>query len=237
MTAMLHALGVDCLVVFGGVLALVAVLRFARVVLDALPLSRARRDLVGRLRPIAGATLVAVYIVVATRWLLASGDSHEWLAFAAVAAVLAAASWSAIRDGIEGVYLRASATISVGDRIEVAGVRGRLKRLGGRSITIETTDGELAIIPYRTVGSSTVRREPVDERSAFHVFRLPLPDTRTIAEVKRTVLEATLLCHWSSTRRPPVVTATTDGQLEITVFPVDMNHVAEVERVVRRALA
>jgi hypothetical protein len=31
----------------------------------------------------------------------------------------------------------------------------------------------------------------------------------------------------------PQVVATEDGQLEITVFPIDANHVTDIERVVR----
>jgi hypothetical protein len=69
------------------------------------------------------------------------------------------------------------------------------------------------------------------------VFRIPIPTTRSIPELKRAVHEAALLCHWSSTRRMPQVAATDDGQLEITVFPVDANHVTEIERIVRSVVA
>jgi hypothetical protein len=101
---------------------------------------------------------------------------------------------------------------------------------------VQTTEGELAIVPYRKVASTTIRREAFDEQSGFHVFRAPLPDATPIPEVKRAIREAALLCHWSSPRRLPSVSVTDDGQLEITVFPVDPNHVTEIERVVRKAL-
>jgi small-conductance mechanosensitive channel len=134
------------------------------------------------------------------------------------------------------VFLRAGTQLVIGDRVEIAGVRGRLRKLGTRALTIETNDGELAVLPYRTVISAAIRREPSDERSAFHVFRVEIPEQRSVPELKRAVREAALLCHWSSTRRSPQVTATDDGHLEITVFPVDPNHVTEIERVVRAAV-
>lgn len=233
----LRIIAIDCGVVFGGALVLVALLRFGGGVLDALPMSRAGRASIGRLRPLVATTLIAVYAVVATRWVLASADSRESIAFALVAGIIATASWSAIRDAIEGVYVRMGKSLAIGDRVDIDGIRGRIQRLSARSITIESIDGELAIIPYRTVVSTTIRREPSDDHSAFHVFRIAIPETRSIPEIKRAVHEAALLCHWSSTRRPPQVNATNDGQLEITVFPVDANHVTEIERAVRRALA
>lgn len=233
----LLTVGIDCVVVFGGALVLIAVLRFGRAVLDALPMARARRALVDRLRPLAGAMLIAIYAVIAARWVLRSGDRGEHLAFAIVIGVAVAASWPVLRNALEGLYLRAGRSIEIGDRVDIGGIRGRVHRLGARAIVLETVDGQLAIVPYRTAAAATILREPFDEQSAFHVFRVAIPERRPIAEVKRTIREAALLCHWSSTRRLPQVSATDDGQLEITVFPVDANHAAEIERAVRGALA
>jgi small-conductance mechanosensitive channel len=226
----------DCLVVFGGALLLAAVLRFGRIGVEALPLSRARRMLVARLSPLAAATLIAVYAVLAARWVLDSSDTREWIAFGIVLALVAATSWGALRDAVEGVYLRAARSFAVGDRVHIDGVVGRIHRLGARAVVVQTTEGELAIVPYRKVASTTIRREAFDEQSGFHVFRAPLPEAMPIPEVKRAIREAALLCHWSSPRRLPTVSVTDDGQLEITVFPVDPNHVTEIERVVREAL-
>jgi len=232
----LRILGLDCLIVFGGALLLAAILRFGRAVLDALPMSRARRAFVLRARPVAAATLIAIYAVIAARWVLDSADNREWIAFAIVIGIAAAASWSVLRNALDGIYLRAGRSFEVGDRVDIAGVQGRVHRLGARAVVVETVDGQLAIIPYRTVAAAIIHRAPFDQQSAFHVFRATFPKNRAIPEVKRAVREAALLCHWSSTRRLPEVTVTDDGQLEITVFPVDANHVTEIERAVRGVL-
>ena len=97
-------------------------------------------------------------------------------------------------------------------------------------------DGSLPRGLGEAVLRATIRREPFDQQSSFHVFRVAIPPRRSISELKRAVHEAALLCHWSSTRRLPQVVATEDGQLEVTVFPVDGNHASEIERVVRDAL-
>jgi small-conductance mechanosensitive channel len=229
----LAVVGLDCLVVFGGALVLAAILRFFALALDALPLSRTRLASIRRLRPLAAAILIAIYAVIALRWVLDSLDTRAELAFTIVFGVIAAGSWGVLRNSLDGIYLRVGRSFEVGDRVEIAGVRGRVHRLGARAVVVETADGQLAISPYRTVASGTIRREPFDEQSSFHVFRVAIPANRSIPELKRALREAALLCHWSSTRRLPQVVATEDGQLEITVFPIDANHVTDIERVVR----
>jgi small-conductance mechanosensitive channel len=237
----LLVVALDCLVVIAGAIGVVAALRFGRAALSAIPMSRAGHALVARLRPVAGVVVIAVYVVLSARWILDTGDTREQLAFAGVVGLAAAASWSSLRDALEGVYLRAGRTLDVGDRVRIGDIRGRVQRLGLRTATIETIDGELALVPYRQVAVATLFREPGDdpgaERSAFHVFRVRVPDDRAIPEVKRLIREAVLLSHWSSIARPPEVAAAEDGHVEITVFPVDLDHVTDLERIVRRTLA
>jgi small-conductance mechanosensitive channel len=233
MIGTLRTIGIDCLVVFGGFALLLTVMRIGRIVIDALPMSRARHAYLARMRPLVGALLIATYALFAIRWVLETSGRSEWLAFLVVIGVSAIASWSMLRNAIEGIYLRVGRTFTIGERVEIAGITGRVHRMGVRALVIETLDGQLAIVPYCIVAGSTIRREPFRRQSAFHVFRIPIPATHSIPELKRAVHEAALLCHWSSTRRMPQVTATDDGHLEITVFPVDANHVTEIERIVR----
>ncbi|MEZ4404255.1 MAG: mechanosensitive ion channel [Kofleriaceae bacterium] len=237
MIDLIRILAIDCGVVFGGAVVVALVARFANLVVEAVPMARARRALVARGRPLAVAVLAATYAVFATRWVLGGDDRRAWIAFAVVLGVACAAAWSTLRDLIDGVVLRLGGSLEVGDRVDLAGVQGRILRLGARAVVIETVGGQLAVVPNRTAASSTIRREPISQQAGFHVFRVPLPPARSIPELKRGVHEAVLLCHWSSTRRPPQVSATDDGHLEVMVFPVDADHVAELERVVAAALA
>jgi small-conductance mechanosensitive channel len=232
----IRLVAVDCGVAIGGAIVLALLFRLAGYALDVVPMSRARRAVVARLRPLAGGVLIAVYLVMVARWVLDTDDRRAWIALAVIAALATAASWSALRDLLDGVYLRAGRSLAVGDRVQIDGVRGRVQRLGHRSVAIETTDGELALVPYHRVAAATIRREATEGPSSFHVFRVRVADHKTMPEIKRAVREAALLCHWSSVARQPEVAATDGGDLEITVFPVDSDHAPEVERTVRRAL-
>src|SRR5690606_20003949 len=127
----------DAVVVCGGGIALLLVLRFGAAALDAIPMSRARRQLVTRVRPIAGGALILAYLVFAARWLLREDSHLAPLALGLMAAFVVAASWGPVRDLLEGAYLRAARTRAAGDRVQLGQVRGRVQRLGYRHLYVE----------------------------------------------------------------------------------------------------
>jgi small-conductance mechanosensitive channel len=226
----------DCAIVVAAAIALAIVLRFGRAALDSLPTSRARRALIERIAPLAGTAIAILFVVMATRWILRTDDRRAWVALGAVATVILLLSWGPLRDVFEGIYLRAGRTCAVGDRVQIGTVRGRIQRLGLRGLHVEGSDGTLAIVPYRAVAAQPLSRTPGVDHPAFHVFRVALPTTRSIAEARKLVLEAALLHHWTSVARQPVVVATEQDELEVTIFAVDPDRVADIERAIRRAL-
>jgi hypothetical protein len=235
MIDILRLLALDCALVVGGALALALVLRFASAALDAIPMSRARRAFVERVRPLAGVTLVAVFVVLAVRWVLESDDRRAWIAIGVVTAVVIAVSWRPLRDIFEGVFFRVGRVCGVGDRVQIGTLRGRVQCLTLRGIHIESVDGELAFVPYRLVTAQPLLRTTGDDLG-FHVFRVHLPPNRTVADARRIILETALLSHWSSIARHPHVAAAESGDLEITVFAVDPDRAPELELALRQAL-
>ncbi len=236
MIELLRSLGTDGLVVLGAGVAVVLALRFARAVIDALPLSRARRARALRIRPIVGAITIVLYLLFVARWLLRDHPGLAPIGLALICVGLVAASWPALRDVLEGTYLRAAAVVAIGDRVQIGAVRGRIRRLGYRNILVEASDGEVAILPYRLVAAQTVLRSAELDRAAFHVFRVAIPADRSITDLKRTIRETALLNHWSSIARPPQISATPDHHVEITVFAIDPDQAPEIERAVRQAI-
>lgn len=236
MIAVLRLVVVDCGVIALAVVALALVLRFGRAALDAVPMSRARRATVARLRPVLGAALALACAVLVVRWVLETDDRRAWLALAAVGAVAVAIAWGTLRDVYEGLYVRASGTCAVGDRIRAGTVAGRVQRLGLRAAHVEGADGAIAVVPYRALTAQPLLRAPGVEDASFHVFRMPTPANVGLPEARRRIREAALLHHWASIARHPHVVATDAGELEITVFAVDADRLVDVEAALRRAL-
>jgi len=235
--AALAGFGLNALVVVASGLALILILRFGGAVLDALPMSRARRTFVVRFKPAVGALLVVAYLLLTARWLLRHDERLAPYVLSFMTIVVVVASWGALRDILEGVYHRAARSCSVGDRVQVGTIRGRIQRMGLRNVYLEGSEGDLAIVPYRVLSTHPILRSSEAERSTFHVFRVPVPSSVKIPDARRTIRERALLCHWSSIARPPQVVAAGPDELEITVFAIDGDRAPEIERAVREALA
>jgi small-conductance mechanosensitive channel len=236
MIAALRLVVVDCAVIAGAALVLAIVLRFGRALLASLPTSRARRAMIERVAPLAGTAIAVVFVAIAARWILRTEDQRAWIAIGAVATVIVLVSWGPLRDVFEGIYLRAGRTCAIGDRVQIGAVRGRIQRLGLRGLHVEGSDGTLAIVPYRALAAQTMSRTPGLDHPAFHVFRIPIPVARSIADVRKQIVEAALLHHWASVARLPLVVATEHGELEVTVFAVDPDRVADLEAAIRNGL-
>lgn len=237
MTEAVKTIGLDVVVILGSGLALFGFYRILDHLLAAVPMRRSSRIIVQRVTPLFVATLVLVWAFVGVRWVLRNDDKAAQYTLLIVGGVCVAAAWRVIRDIAEGLYFRAARTFLVGDHVQIGDIRGRLQSLGLRSITIETPDGELAILSYTQVAASSIFRSPAADRTSFHVFRVPMPKNTSLPEAKQRVREAALLCHWSSIAQPPQCVATADGELEITVFALDADRASEIERAVRDVCA
>lgn len=230
------ALGWDLSVIVGSGAALYGIYWVLDQLLSALPMRRSSEVLIQRVKPLFVASLVVIWGIVAMYWVLRDGDKAQYTVVIVGAACIAA-GWPVIRDVAEGLYFRGARTCLIGDQVQIGQIRGRLQAIGVRAITIETPDGELAIMSYTQVAASSIFRSPAADRTSFHVFRVPMPKNTSLPEAKQRVREAALLCHWSSIAQPPQCVATADGELEITVFALDADRASEIERAVRDVCA
>lgn len=225
-------IGFDLILIIGSAAALFGIYRVLDRLFLVLPMRRGSRVLIERIKPLFAAALVIIWAIVAVHWVLRNGSAAPY-AVVVIGGVCVAAFWRVIRDVAEGLYFRSARTFLVGDQVQIGETRGRLQSTGVRSITIETPDGELAILSYTQVAASAIFRSPAADRTSFHVFRVPMPKDTSLPEAKQRVREAALLCHWSSIAQPPQCVATADGELEITVFALDADRASEIERAVR----
>lgn len=211
-----------------------------RVALTPLVAAAARFDSridAARIRPVTGLVAAVLWVIVVAVWVTREDAQAATITILALVGIVIGLCWRALRDVIEGIFLRAGGNCRAGEDLHVGDIRGRVQSMGIRGVVIETSDGELAIVPYSRLTASTVYRSPADERTAFHVFRVQIPPSRSLPETKALIREAALLCHWSSTVKPPHSVTVAEGELEIMVFALDSDRGAEIERAVRHALA
>lgn len=64
--------------------------------------------------------------------------------------------WYFLRDFISGIILKSENAFETGQRIRTAEVSGTIKKLGYRTIGIDTCEGELVKIPYSLLASQKI---------------------------------------------------------------------------------
>jgi small-conductance mechanosensitive channel len=234
MSAAQQGFGLLVLVVGGIVLA--AILSFAGYALRIVPMTRSRRGWVARFAPIVAALAGFLYVLFFTRQAFRESPESLPFAMALVLCGCGAASWFAVRDYLAGVFLKAGRVLQVGDHVQIGDVKGRVSRLGYRVASLETGQGDEAIVPFSRIARESILRTPVLEGMALHVFRMEAPTGVDVSEVRRTIRHGALLCHWSSIVREPEIESLEGGQLEVTVFSIDRDRVADVESAVRESL-
>ena len=137
------------LALLGGV-ALVLLLRSATQLIYWLPMSRAGLSRAQRWLPVMASSLCLVYLVVAGEWLLRGAPHQGWI-LPSMLLLMAAASWRAVRDATDGLFLRATGACRRGDYVQLDELDGRVRELGWRFMTLETREGHVATVPYGRV--------------------------------------------------------------------------------------
>ena len=228
--------GILALLVLGGAALLLFALVGVRRLVDLVPMSAERREVIVRAAPAVGAALVIFYAVFAAGLLIGDTPGVARIATAVVALLVIVAGWPAIRDVASGVVLKTGRACRVGDYVRIDGIKGRIQRLGLRTLTLETSTGDQALVPYPHVARETLFREPAQEHAAHHVFRVEVPRGTTLSVLKDRVRIAAIHVHWHSVARDPQMSLVGDRTLEVTVFPIHPDRGPDIETAVRSAL-
>jgi small-conductance mechanosensitive channel len=231
--ALFTALDFAMLVLLGAGLALVLVL--LRAVLRLIPMNRSLRALTDRAAPVVGLAMAIAYLGFVIRLLFREERQLVSALLALLIVALVALGWGSIRDLVAGVVVKAGQSLRIGDHVRVGDVGGRIVALGYRVVTVETPDGEQAIVPFHTLSKGIVQRSQAAGSAHVHVFTLPASGRLSLAEIKQAASEAALRCHWASVVHPPKFEVDENGKLEMTVYALHPDYALEIESAVRHA--
>jgi small-conductance mechanosensitive channel len=163
-------------------------------------------------------------------------DDPEWspIAVAMVLLGVGYVSWFAIRDYVNGVFLRAGRVIRQGDRVSAAGHHGIVQRLGVRTLTLVTNDDREVVLPYSAVSREPITRRAIGPRVHRHEIHLPrsfgLPEN-AIEKLR----QAAAFMHWSAVSHPVKVELRADTII-IVVHLVSAQYAANAESHLRHVL-
>lgn len=235
MNGQFHISGFGLVVVLLVGIALYVALKAVRSFLKTLPMSKPRRALVNRFRPLVEALTIVLYVVFSVNQILTGEAFYSTIVLGCIILGVIVISWAAIRDLVAGLLLKASEVCMPGDAIEVDGIVGRVKGLGYRVIAVDTLDGGQAFIPYSRVSRSTLVRRPVADGAYRHTFEIKLPKDIESVEGQESIRLHILNSHYASAVREPRIEVNDNGTLSITVFSVAPNQGHRIESSVRKA--
>ena len=213
---------------------LFALLGAVRWLVGLVPMSNSRRAALARFRPVLEALAAAIYLLIAVPIVFKGHGEFTPLVLAVLLFGFLGVSWFAIRDFVNGMFIKAGELCEVGDLVEVDGQSGRVKRLGYRVLTLEAEGGAEIYIPYGRLSRRSILRSPRAEGIHAHRFELELrpghDPVAAIAQIKRLALSS----HWSSVVREPEVEALSGHFVAVRVFGLGAEHGPAIEALVRR---
>lgn len=225
--------GLVLLVVLG--ILLFGLLRFVRRALDRLNMSAARREAVESALPVVEALVGLVYLLSTVPLVFDDHPQYSPIGLGLILLGFAWVSWFAIRDFVNGAFLKAGRLMRVGDQVRFGELRGELSRLGYRTLSLELNDGAEAIIPYGRVTRDSLVRTPHAETVWRHSFNIPTPQhvsaSEGCAQIRRTVLNH----HWTAASKSPEVRVHAD-HFEVIVHALSPERGAEIQVAVENAL-
>lgn len=183
----------------------------------------------------------ALVVVAASLWAIHvafedDASTWRWLTLG----VLIVVAWSSRRslsDWANGVVLRSEGTLRPGGRVGVGTDRGRIRRLGLRSVEVEAEDGRVLRLPYTGLAEVAIEISPQETAARSHTFPVDVAGVADVAELSRKMVAGALLSPWSAAQPTPTVRVLDprDGvqRFEVTVYPIDPAFVSKVEAAVR----
>jgi len=207
------------------------------VAIDLLPVAKQRRDMIRRTAPVLGTVIVVGYCLLVIKSVFRDQPHVVPFALAMMLSALVAASWGPLRDVVTGVFLKVGRVCSLGDRLQVGDVSGRVVDVGYRTLTLETVSGEHVVIPYAVVARGAVSKVPVLSGAQPHVFELTLRSDLDVASSVREIQNLAMLSHWSSLVKVPRVKLQSGRVCRVTVYPLTFEHGPEIEETLCRKVA
>ncbi|MBL4755031.1 MAG: mechanosensitive ion channel [Flavobacteriales bacterium] len=147
-------------------------------------------------------------------------------------------SWSLIRDIISGFFIRMEGTYDHNSHVRIHDVEGTVRKLGFRSLEIETERGETIRVPYKIVDDElTVKSYPI-ETIKSHTFDIAVPKSKEVNTYREEIKFQLLNSHWSSLRKDPRVKFIDEVDdafvLRVTAYTMDKKYFDDVERFINK---
>ncbi|MBU2444173.1 MAG: mechanosensitive ion channel [Bacteroidetes bacterium] len=113
--------------------------------------------------------------------------------------------WLAGRDILAGIILKFENSLELGNLITSDNTSGKIKKLGLRTVQLETETGELFTVPYTKISSEKVSIRRKENRYKYFEGEITVEGRIPPAEISEILLKKLMLSHYASVKTKPSV--------------------------------
>jgi small-conductance mechanosensitive channel len=184
------------------------ILRFLSRLLNSIPANKNIHKLILRVFPIVEfAVWMALGIWIMNN-IFSDSPYYSIIISAAIGIIALIIGWYFLRDFVSGIILKTEIAFEINQRIKTPLAEGLLKKLGYRTIEIETDKGDIVKIPYTQIASNAINLQNTDSVMRGHETLLHLNASLPIQDVKEKIEKCILVLPWSSINRAPNISIT-----------------------------
>jgi small-conductance mechanosensitive channel len=181
------------------------VLRYLSRVVGSVTSNRAIYKILIRLFPVVELLVWLAFGLWAINRLFSDFVYYPVLVSAVAVGIVLVVGWYFLRDFISGIILKAEIPFEKNQHIGVADHQGMLRKVGYRSIEIETHRGELIKIPFSKLASGAIHLFNKNDSLQSHELSLTVSSSIPMQEVRDRITKSLLLLPWVAINKEPSI--------------------------------
>lgn len=186
-------------------IAIFVVLRFSSRLLNAIQAGKKVHKLLIRVFPILEFTIWLGFSIWVINEVLYNYAYYNIILASIFGCLILIAGWYFIRDFIAGIILKIEIPFEKNQLIRTPMAEGILKKLGYRSVELESQSGERVKIPYSQLTSKSIHLQNIDDSMQGHETTVKVSAAIPVQEVKEKISTETMLLPWASITHLPII--------------------------------
>jgi hypothetical protein len=161
--------------------------------------------LVLRVFPVIELAAWLVFAVFTIKGLLSEMEGYQEIIIVLVSIMLITIGWYFFRDYIAGTILKVENAFAVNQQILTPEIHGTIKKVGYRSLEVESESGQFSKLPYSRLSGQIFSLQAPAESILSHELIMVIPSTQQIENTKEQIIKELLLLPWVSVNHTPEI--------------------------------
>lgn len=191
-----------------------------------------------RILPVVEFSLWFLYIIWALNGIFSHWGFYDILMYAVIISIIIGIGWFIAKDFIAGVVLKSELPFQTNQHISLPQTEGKLKKLGYRSLEIETESGQIVKIPYSRLTNEIITCQSNPEGLKFYETTIKLESSRKKEDICDLITEKIMLLPWTIPSKKPTIKPLNDKDQQaerylIKFFAANPRHAEKISHYIK----